>query len=152
MHEHYPPGTIAVATVRGVPDIRVMRTVDGWWLSFVKVDDDIYHATADLAEIRRLVVLNLHEANDTIPVSTVAEVAIQTLRKSPYLSDSRLATQIKAQVLLRPAEPTGLGAVVEVDGDVRFVRLPDGMWTSEDESQPWDNLNVVRVLSEGVAS
>ena len=83
-------------------------------------------------------------------------LALEHLRQGCSVGCSlirRLADQIEAQTKPpKPAEPTGLGAVVETDGGVRFVRLPDGIWTSEDESQPWDNVNAVKVLSKGVTS
>lgn len=57
----------------------------------------------------------------------------------------------------KPAEPTGLGAVVEDVGGSLWVRAPkDGNsvqteWvSSHSTAQFWDSIDAVRVLSEGV--
>ena len=67
-----------------------------------------------------------------------------------------IADQIEAQTKPpKPAEPTGLGAVVEDAEGVRWVRTPrDPMpWRSAQETvmaARWVGINAVRVLSEGV--
>ena len=146
----YEPGTVAVATVYGVRGVRVMRgakdqTVPLVWTSSVAIKGAWWFAESDVTDVRPLIVLDLDaEWADN------AATLIKHLRIDNY---PNLADQIEAQTKPpKPAEPTGLGAVVETDGGVRFVRLPDGIWTSEDESQPWDNVNAVKVLSKGVIS
>ena len=51
----------------------------------------------------------------------------------------------------KPAEPNGLGAVVEDEEGVRYVRLNNGHW-ADGVSFPrsWPSIPAVRVLSEGV--
>lgn len=55
----------------------------------------------------------------------------------------------------KPAEPLGLGAVVEDAAGFRWVRLSDDNWRTgigiaAITSNSWDRINAVRVLSEGV--
>lgn len=68
-----------------------------------------------------------------------------------------LIEQIKSQS--RPDEPTGLGAVVEAINDNHFVRVATGdhPWqrVSDVDGEylcQWDEIDVVRVLSDGVTS
>ena len=56
----------------------------------------------------------------------------------------------------KPSEPTGLGAVVEDDEGDSIVRVLSGRqsepWFGPDgERYEWVDINVVRVLSEGVS-
>lgn len=162
----YEPGTVAVATVRGVPNVRVMagygtaeprlrwvttdeRLVDseneGWWFAY------------QVTDVRPLVVLD-PEGIDTAPQDTIPYL-IRALRASDsdgYGPTLRwLADQIEAQTRPpKPPEPTGLGAVVEdIEGE-RWVRLDSDMYPwfargSRDFSA-WEHIDAVRVLSEGV--
>ena len=59
----------------------------------------------------------------------------------------------------KPAEPTGIGAVVEAVYDNRFVRIDRGnkAWRRVGDIDPsatcsWEDIDAVRVLSEGVTS
>lgn len=159
----YEPGTIALATVRGVENVRVMagygtaeprlrwvttdsRLVDvdndGWWFS--------YQAT----DVRPLVVLDL-AGWDT------AEL-IGDLRGGGRAAIGFIADQIEQQTRQpKPVEPTGLGAVVEDSKGVLWVRDTQGhgcAWKAvAGDRQPkvgyrasaFVGIDVVRVLSEG---
>jgi hypothetical protein len=152
----YKPGQIAKATVRGVPDVTVTRTCSSWTTATaVGPTGGFYsHSGRHVTDIRPLVVLDLHAANDSIPASEVAETAINTLRNSPYISDAGLASQIEAQTRPTIEEPKGLGAVVEDDKGVRWVRTDgeDWPWDSPWKAAVWGEITPVRVLSEGVPS
>ena len=72
-----------------------------------------------------------------------------------------IADQIEAQTKPpKPAEPTGLGAVVEDAEGVRWVRKGSTThgedWTRQIgdawTGNPWNRIDVVRVLSEGVTA
>lgn len=183
----YKPGTVAV--VNGRRAFRVGNI--GWHLRPSTAAEDEagtdFVRDADVTEIRplvvlgpegldatalgravseaaglQLVVLDLYAANDRIPESEVAQCAIRTLRASDYISDRGLADQIEAQTKPpKPAEPTGLGAVVEDADGLRWVRVADdglafawrpvGNRTSYEDNRYWKRVAAVSVLSEGVA-
>lgn len=152
MSQNYRPGTVVTATVRRVPNTRAIRTTsveegESMWVTPNSITGWRTHIAEDVTDVRPLVVLDLSEVQRGALVRLLRDDNFSPFSRQ---ESTRIADEIEA-LTPRPDEPTGLGAVVEVDGGVRFVRLPDGMWTSEDESQPWHHLNVVRVLSEGVA-
>ena len=152
MSEQYEPGTVAVATVRGVPNVRVMRTDTAW------VSQDCYHyKTADLADVRPLVVLDPEDHKQ------VAQL-LNKLQDMSYSAHACGAFSCLAEALRslarppKPPEPTGDGAVVEDRMGHRWVRIAGP--EPDRESKPWrhrghtartwEHVNAVRVLSEGV--
>jgi len=72
----------------------------------------------------------------------------------PCAAVERIATQIEAQTKPpKPAEPTGLGAVVEASDGQTWVRRHPGGYAWVNGYQRWAkyaDINAVRVLSEGV--
>lgn len=150
----YPAGTVAEATVRGVPNVRVMASTDCIWWSAEPVYSSFRHVT--VTDIRPLVVLDLHAANPNLAPGEAARCVITTLRRSEWFSNSLLADQIEAQTKPpKPEEPKGLGAVVEDSKGVRWVRNPDlaviCKWRNADRDWTrWDLIDAVKVLSEGV--
>lgn len=151
----YEPGMVAVATVRGVPNVRVMRSTACWLHPAMNG----HIATGDtlVTDVRPLVVLDLAFA----PYGP--EVTIHTLKEGckerGSLTAQWVAKEIEAQIRpLKPAEPTGLGAVVEdVHGGrwVRCARNGSAPWLHASITtrlRAWSAFDAVRVLSEGVDS
>lgn len=152
----YEPGTVAVATVRGVPNVRVFRRYDEWTSANVTCDW-IGHDDRVVTDVRPLVVLDLHPAK-------VREFAVW-LRKQSHAVDSvveQIANQIEAQTRPPVVEPTGLLAVV-VDGrgrkwfrwshDVHTFqpwRLVGAVHTDTEDDRRWDGIAAVEVLFEGL--
>lgn len=157
----YEPGTVAVATVRGVPNVRVIRRATGWAHDYVKrlgftPDDELGRVT----DIRPLVVLDL--ADNPIGGHEYARTELlRSLRAEQTLTGSWLADQIEQQTRPpKPAEPTGLGAVVEdARGDfwvyTGLRNAKDGetrLWFHGSLPADYADINAVKVLSEGVQS
>ncbi len=161
----YTPGTVGVATVRGVKDVRVMRLPTGSsWALDRTVDGGepgTFRDTAadiEVTDVRPLVVLDL---GDWTPESVAAIPA--WLRDRCYDSPTesclrRIATQIEVQTRPpKPPEPTGLGAVVKDRQGHVWVRIHESygdlLWRMDVPStcaEPYDRIDAVEVLSEGV--
>ena len=139
----YESGTVAVATVRGLNGVRVFRCFGGWTSEDSTPNGFDFHADEYVTDVRPLVVLDPEGEG-----FHVAEMAAD-LRKR---GQAWLADQIEAQTKPpKPAEPTGLGAVVEDASGKRFVRYDgDWPWLDGTANLQWQHINAVRVLSEGV--
>jgi hypothetical protein len=161
MSGDYKPGTVAKATVRGVPNVRIVRG-DGHWALAADTDDFITdrNAPALIADVRPLVVLDLNGTYGCWADQGDPSVIVKSLRETHSAPAQAIADQIEAQTKPpKPAEPTGLGAVVEDDLGRRWVRIDDDPelnkpWRPADMAairSHWQNVKAVRVLSEGVA-
>ena len=159
----YEPGTVAVATVRGVPNVRVMRTTgkggaDDCWLTAEHVQGWRFHMASDVTDIRPLVVLDL----DGVPF---ADRLADTLRSIHMLGSSipeflSLADQIEAQTKPPRIPEPGWGAVVEagvrgsrVDNSRRhWLRTTDGKtWhDGRDTYTAWDDLVDPTLVRPGI--
>ena len=146
----YEPGTVAAATVMGVEGVRVFRTDDParpWITALCE-----HRHGAEVTDVRPLVVLDIDAANPDADRSLKIEHLVDALRKDGrYISNTYIADQIEAQT--KPAEPTGLGAVVEASDGQTWVRRHPGGYAWVNGYQRWaeyDDINAVRVLSEGV--
>jgi hypothetical protein len=157
------PG-IYKATVRGVPDQIVVWHKDGGCTPEVSVNKPCLDPE-DVTDARPLIVLDALAANDAMSADDVFACAIESLRKSPYWSDSGLADQIEAQTKSpKPVEPQGLGAVVRDNADDHWVRtspfvtshrndwIRAGGTATGGDKRHWDGIDAVEVLSEGVQS
>lgn len=160
--KQYEPGRVAVIDTISDHDLRAVRRGGVW----IYLDSEGYAIDANVTNVRPLVVLDLGALNPVLSGSEAANYAIRTLRGSGWISDSRLADQIEQQTRPpEPAQPTGLGAVVEADfetdagrgygpatwslaGDGSWVCLTDGLVGTK---APWPFLTNVKVLSGGVA-
>ena len=129
----YPAGTVAVATVKGKPNVRVMRSAPFRntpnWASSVSVDGNWWFRDDEVTDVRPLVVLDLDE--QPFPKSGLEEF-LRNLRYGTIAKDW-LADQIEAQTKPPRIPEPGLWGVVEAkygDTPVRtFVRERDG-WSS----------------------
>ena len=113
----YAEGTVAVATVRGVPGVRVFRTASSTDDSFsvwrhAEVKGRWLTHPGEVADVRPLVVLDLKAANPHGVPSIVLENLLSTLRNSEYLGCEGVADQIEAQTKPpRIPEPGKYGVV-----------------------------------------
>lgn len=174
----YPAGTVAVATVRGVKGVRVVRVDRGglneWsasfhWLTPEPVQETEYHRDEHVTDIRPLVVLDLNDAPWVGP-GTIPNLLREFARTDHYggLAPRRvgatnwLADQIEAQTKPPRIPEPGPWGVVEaaVDGTKvrrRFVRHDTssdyGPWHSKDARWArWDDLIDPVLIREGVES
>ena len=157
----YAEGTVAVATVRGVPGVRVFRTASSTDDSFsvwrhAEVKGRWLTHPGEVADVRPLVVLDLKAANPHGVPSIVLENLLSTLRNSEYLGCEGVADQIEAQTKPKLEEP-GLWGVVEagVQGSTErhhYVRRgTDGYWyTIRGAQRSWSELVDPVLVREGV--
>lgn len=154
----FKPGTVAVATVCGVPNLRVFRYDHGFELRW-QTTGFTTHNDADVTDVRPLVVLDL--AEQPFPASGVDKF-IENLR-SGSIAREWVADQIEAQTKPpKPTEPLGLGAVVEDAEGRRWVRsrltelqgLLGVVWENSQtlSHNHWNNIDAVRVVHEGVSA
>ena len=169
MSGDWKPGTVAKATVRGVPDVTVFRMNDSEWALDRGIAGAFFTDIAndkDATDVRPLVVLDLEESIGKAHLAlwlrnNISKIEQGCVSPSSIGKDMAwLADQIEAQTKPpKPAEPTGLGAVVEDDDGRRWVRIDDDPelnkpWRPADMAairSHWQNVKAVRVLSEGVA-
>lgn len=154
----YEPGTVAVATVRGVPNVRVIRRATGW-ASGVEIDGTrVFHPDgfAAVTDIRPLVVLDPEDHKQ------VAQL-LNRLQDMSYSAHACGAFSCLAEALRsltrppKPAEPKGLGAVVEDAKGGRWTNTGQDMpnrWACATDFEWGDyaDIDAVKVLSEGVQS
>ncbi|HET7406250.1 MAG TPA: hypothetical protein VFJ21_03825 [Mycobacteriales bacterium] len=121
----YKPGIVAVATVRGVPNVRVFRTETFFehdrhvWASSTLANSAAWHLESDVTDVRPLVVLDLD-------ASERAALRKRALESFDFRSSTVAAIEQQTKPP-KPAEPTGLGAVVEDDGR-KWVHFGNGCW------------------------
>jgi hypothetical protein len=141
----YEPGTVAVATVRGVPNVRVFRG-EGFWRTAVECGGNVTHHDFNdgVTDVRPLVVLDLDAALDHMGggMSDLPDV-LKDMRRGGGIFADRIADQIEQQTKpLRIPEP-GLWGVVEAgvrehDQRLRWVRLGDNY--RPDDRDEYDRL------------
>ena len=148
----YEPGTVAVATVRGVPNVRVFRRhnpetgVRDWAYNPEPERGLPYSCDSDasdvVTDVRPLVVLDL----DTVPTTLTDAVGcnfpnwLRTAAKTDRDQESRrndrpvllewIADQIEAQTKPPRIPEPGWGAIVEAGVDAHDERL---LWTPNDQ-------------------
>lgn len=165
----YKPGTVAEITWQARDGQRTQRAIrgeGGWSLG------DMHSWVGDsfVTDVRPLVVLDPDECADPSILAIACAAGAEALRQTNpgrKLLDAEalawLADQIEQQTKpAKPAEPTGLGAVVEDSRGELWVRGCEcdpgddeadwwprhRLWT--DKPQGWSDIDAVRVLSEGV--
>ncbi len=143
----YEPGTVAVATVRGVEGVRVMRamrikteniTVFGW-RSAEAVRNNVLHSDNRVIDVRPLIVLDLDD-----PAQTVAVLRYWQQSGHGKLADLADAIEAQATPPVPPTpEPTGRGAYVTDAQGVEFRRDCNGDWAADwiyQSARPWADL------------
>ena len=152
------PG-LYVATVRGMDGVQVLGPDhDGWW-ALIDGDGDNAEAAAampgDVSNLRPLVVLDPGSDDDRRRIAN----AMRKANRSYVVTREDLAAEILAGLAEapKPAEPTGLGAVVKLRSGHIAIRScncggPDwrvNQAQSSEEPRHWSTLDGAEVLSEG---
>lgn len=159
----YEPGTVAVATVRGVEGVRVMYVVgdllgSGAWLSSRYVHGGRSHGPGEVTDVRPLVALDL--GDNPSYVAKLLRRVVEEDGLGAHTFDY-LANQIEAQTKPpKPPEPQGLGAVVEDSEGRRWTRFAsytdawaqNGDQYAQEGNRPYNRIDAVRVLSKGVTA
>jgi hypothetical protein len=132
----YEPGTVAVATVRGVPNVRIWRTPFSNWVSERAILQETAHVDRVVTDIRPLVVLDLDGYDGERAVTYLRNLARESrdvFDESPS-PRGKLANLIADQIEQQKKPPRipepGLWGVVEAgvkehDQRLRWVRLGD---------------------------
>jgi hypothetical protein len=157
----YEPGTVAVATVCGVPNVRVMRiapTAGTVWVSTHRAADGaIRHFEGDVTEVRPIVVLDL---DDPAAMVRMLRTAVRT--RGPKLSAAinDLADEIETQIRMPRIPEPGLWGVVNAHTlslpvKTKWVRMVTGVssqqWLNgEAEWVDWDELINPRLVRPGI--
>jgi hypothetical protein len=149
----YKPGTVAKATVRGVPDVTAFAFVAGAWVSAEDVGDTRVHGPSKVTDVRPLVVLDLDGL--VRPDTLVNWFRHNSLCGSIAVAES-VANQIEAQIKPPRIPEPGLWGVVEAPtqrgGYVwQWVHHPKDVWlNAEGDSCPWAKLVDPVLVRDGV--
>jgi len=135
----YEPGAVAVATVCGVPNVRVMRGADSHgpkpleWCASRAVNGNWWFIDEEVTDVRPLVVLDLDDPEFTVAAlrDTLPECARDHDRLNVEVL--RLARQIEAQTKPPRIPEPGLWGVVEDCRGQQYVRID----TAEGVSDAW---------------
>lgn len=149
MSENWKPGDVAVVTTTDGQEVRAVRASDGmrWVL------EPTLFPPRRVADARRLVVIDPDNAHE---VGALADLFFQG--KNYSLDAQMAALREFANPVVKPEEPTGLGAVVEDAEGRRWTRAivtPDDVepWYREDILWGgWSEIAVTRILSPGVTN
>ena len=142
--QEWEPGTVAL--VNGETKPRVLDADGDWFRSGAS-----YVFSYESPKVRPLLVL---DPDNPDQMRELCEAARLTAPCWPDDIAAAVRAMLPKPTPVKPAEPTGLGAVVE-DSEGKWVcldnsRLPWREWTSG-EFRDWaDFSNAVKVLSEGV--
>lgn len=114
----YAAGTVAVATVRGVPNVRVMLAVPGSAMPWIGNADDgrgtYWHTDQQVTDVRPLVVLDL-----AAPAYGGAARVVEALRRCPTRDSVSLALADQIEAQTKPPAPRfPLGAKVRFNGEI----------------------------------
>lgn len=161
----WKPGDLAIATVRGEPGVRIMRTGDPLrplWHSAVAggsgVESLQWHGAENVTNLRRLIVIDPEDREQV-------EGLVEAFRSQPaWYSATKRQVVDDMQAALRslvappkPDEPTGLGAVVYgwayTDTLRPFVRCAskNAPWMDDGgNGHNWSEIDLERVETEGV--
>jgi hypothetical protein len=142
----FKPGDVCVATVRGVPNVRVFHyEYDGvrGWCSDEQVEGETDHAEYVVTDIRPLVVLDLDAGEVAGLVDVLNRSADGMASVHPGLS-GKVARQIEQQTKPPRIPEPGLWGVVSVerpDGLTDYYTCGPGGWFSErGEHFNWESL------------
>ena len=159
----YKPGQVAVATVRGVPNVRVMRSATGWW-SEGYVKDFGYHGIGLVTDVRPLVVLDPSALRGKMTAAPSAEELPHWFRQAANANKHGdmtlgsqalrlIADQIEAQT--RPAiEEPGLWGVVATGYDDGssvdyWTHGPGGWFNERGDLVEWGSIKSPTLIRKG---
>lgn len=162
----YKPGTVAVATVRGVENVRVMRAMREWWLSATTVGGHQSHCDESVTDIRPQVLLDLDDYSGEQAVNYLRNLARES---RDFAGNSGrvgklallIADQIEAQTNPKRIPEPGLWGVVVADWDSRsdrgipraeWIHVMGGQWQSAISAvrAPWVDLIDPVLVRKGV--
>lgn len=162
--EDVKPGTIALATVRRVENIRVARidyhTTPPWMSLDAHPEGKIWHGERHVSNIRPLVIIDFSVGGPYLAQNVIA--AIRHACTVPQTAMNKIAQQIEEQTdPPKPPEPN-LSHVIDTDGN-EWARRKDGLWVclgganSLDAHGPgvvrsYENVRAVRVVSATMLS
>jgi hypothetical protein len=163
----YEPGTVAIATVQGVPNVKVVRVegslVNAPWVTTEKLPGcGSWHYESDVTDVRPLVVLDLDDPSLSGNYGARVANLIDHLRDGTAIA-KHLADQIEAQTRPPRIPEPGWGEKVRSRaGDdpktykwLRYTTNPNvqDQWVSEFCSpRPWSDLIDPVLVREGVES
>ena len=156
----YKPGTVAVATVRGIPNVRVWRHGVGpsiSWMSAFDIDVEEsgktrLHGDCHVTDVRPLVVLDFDDIHAPTIVGMLREDAADRHDNVAYLN---LADQIEAQTKPpRIPEPVEIGSLVNAEGCL-WAKAEDGQWVCLGDgnsglAKPWAFLASPALVRNGI--
>lgn len=158
MSENWKPGDVAVVTTTDGQEVRAVRASDGmrWVL------EPTLFPPRRVADARRLVVIDPEDREQVDLLLDLIDAPVDhpmPLTRAERINNMQAALREFANPVVKPEEPTGLGAVVEDASGVRWVLAPvDGNsvqteWVcSHSTCRTWGAIEAVRVLSEGVTN
>jgi hypothetical protein len=155
MSGDWKPGTVAKATVRGVPDVTVFAFVAGTWVSGEDVEGTRVHGALRVTDVRPLVVLDIEDAGLSGSYDVRRINLLEHLRKGTNVAQ-HLADLIEAQTKPPRIPEPGLWGVVEAPtqrgGYVwQWVHHPKDVWlNAEGDSCPWAKLVDPVLVRDGV--
>jgi hypothetical protein len=153
---------VVMATVRGVPDVVLVRTGDKreLWASLqvgVGVDSMKWHSAEHITDRRPLVLIDPEDAEQVKVLTAALDKTVITLAASSGWPQVQAALRSLAQPT--PPEPQGLGAVVRDAEGNRWVRInkedadSGRSWVSQQTGRGWSFWSQldqpVTVLAEG---
>jgi hypothetical protein len=155
----YPAGTVAVATVRGVPNVRIFRR-DYDWTTATPTGDWIGHPHHEVTDVRPLIVLDLDAATAHGTHDIGVENILAALRAPAATGACRkLADQIESQIQPPRIPEPGLWGVVEAGFlgiRSKWVRMVVGTsdechWCDEESRwADWDHLVDPTLVRPGI--
>jgi len=155
---NWAPGTVAVATVQGVPNVRVFKLSEDEWAHVVSLGAGIFPEISGdplVTDVRPLVVLDPEDRDQMVALHETLSGAVGlTWHGWPELLRAVLTRYAEAQTKPpKPPEPRGRFAVVRDQNDSLWVRLNQTHWYSEvspNNNQTYGEIDAVEVVREGL--
>jgi len=145
----YEPGTVAVATVRGVPNVRIWRTPFSNWVSERRVGDDTAHVDHRVTDVRPLVVLDPDDMDTLDRLVTLFHESWSGCEGSRGIGLAGALRNLEKPP--RIPEPGLWGVVSDSSGNFwvcnepgRFTRTHDGV------NWPWVDIDSPILVRDGI--
>ena len=155
MTREWKPGTVAMLQYRNYSP--AVALFDGGAQRWTDAEGATFDGDEDDLTITPLVVIDPEDDEQIERLAALYNsAAVQSVGTEPLQAALR---EFANPTPPKPDEPTGIGAVVEAVYDNRFVRIDRGnkAWRRVGDIDPsatcsWEDIDAVRVLSEGVTS